>query len=68
MGDKFPEAQVLGIDLSPIQPEWIPENVRFVIDDCESEWANGSGWDFAHFRQMAGFLAHPDQVLEKTFA
>lgn len=67
MGDMFPKAQILGVDLSPIQPEWIPENVRFVIDDCESEWANGSGWDFAHFRQMVGFLLDPDRVIKTTF-
>lgn len=68
MGDKFPDAQVLGTDLSPIQPEWIPENVRFVIDDCEAEWVNGGDWDFAHFRQMAGLLTDVDTLIHKTFA
>jgi methylase of polypeptide subunit release factors len=26
MADKYPSAEVLGIDLSPLQPKWIPPN------------------------------------------
>lgn len=57
---------MLGIDLSPIQPEWLPENVRFMVDDCEAEWLNGSDWDYAHFRQMAGIVAQIDKVIHQT--
>ncbi|KAI5867812.1 S-adenosyl-L-methionine-dependent methyltransferase [Durotheca rogersii] len=38
MGDAYPSANVLGIDLSPIQPQWVPPNVRFMVDDAESPW------------------------------
>lgn len=38
MGEQNPSASVLGIDLSPIQPNWVPPNVRFVVDDAESVW------------------------------
>ncbi|MCJ1270533.1 hypothetical protein MMC22_010430 [Lobaria immixta] len=38
MGDLFPEAEVLGNDLSPIQPAMVPQNVRFEVDDVESRW------------------------------
>ncbi|KAM5345217.1 hypothetical protein ACJ41O_011079 [Fusarium nematophilum] len=27
MGDKYPSAEVLGLDLSPIQPVWVPPNI-----------------------------------------
>jgi len=27
-GDEFPDAQVIGTDISPIQPSWVPPNVR----------------------------------------
>lgn len=67
MGDKFPDAQVLGTDLSPIQPEWIPENVRFMIDDCEAAWANGGDWDFAHLRQIAGVITDPEALIKRTY-
>ena len=33
MGDLFPDAQVIGTDLSPIQPEEVPPNVEFYIED-----------------------------------
>lgn len=36
VGDQYPAANILGMDLSPIQPEWVPPNVQFVVDDVES--------------------------------
>jgi len=34
MGDRYPSADILGIDISPIQPCEVPLNVRFMIDDA----------------------------------
>ncbi|KAK7739027.1 hypothetical protein SLS53_005925 [Cytospora paraplurivora] len=51
MGDQFPSANVLGIDLSPIQPDWVPSNVHFVVDDAESEWLYPENhFDYVHSR------------------
>lgn len=51
MGDLFPSANVLGIDLSPIQPDWVPSNVHFVVDDAESEWLYPENhFDYIHSR------------------
>lgn len=51
MGDQFPSANVLGIDLSPIQPDWVPSNVHFVVDDAESEWLYPEDhFDYIHSR------------------
>ena len=33
MADEFPQAQVIGTDLSPIQPTIVPPNVRFYVED-----------------------------------
>ncbi len=33
--DEFPSAHVIGTDLSPIQPGWIPPNLQFEIDDLK---------------------------------
>jgi hypothetical protein len=33
--DEHPEAHVIGIDLSPIQPLSVPPNVTFEIDDLK---------------------------------
>lgn len=33
MGDRFPNAIVTATDLSPIQPEVVPTNVEFYVED-----------------------------------
>ena len=56
-GDKHPLYQITGIDQSPIQPNWIPPNVSFEIDDINKEWLTGSNTvDFIHVRSMAGSI------------
>ncbi|KAI8711954.1 PNP-UDP-1 domain-containing protein [Fusarium sp. LHS14.1] len=35
MADDNPRADVIGVDLSPIQPIWVPPNCSFIIDDVE---------------------------------
>jgi len=34
MGDRYPTSYVEGIDLSPIQPQSVPPNVRFYVQDA----------------------------------
>jgi hypothetical protein len=41
-----------GTDLSPIQPDQVPSNVRFVIDDAEEQWAFNQKFDYVHVRVM----------------
>lgn len=36
--DEFPDTEVIGTDVSPIQPTWVPANVKFEIDDVNREW------------------------------
>jgi len=49
--DRYPEASVLGTDLSPIQSCWVPPNVKFFVDDAESEWPNEPNFfDYIHTR------------------
>jgi 2-polyprenyl-3-methyl-5-hydroxy-6-metoxy-1,4-benzoquinol methylase len=38
MADKYPGAQVLGIDIAAVQPRWVPPNCLFEIEDAEDEW------------------------------
>jgi trans-aconitate methyltransferase len=59
MADRFPSAFIIGTDLSPIQPAWVPPNVQFYIDDAESEWAfaEGEKFDFIHGRALCGGIA-----------
>ncbi|GME36957.1 Methyltransferase domain-containing protein [Neofusicoccum parvum] len=51
--DENPSAQVIGTDLSAIQPEWVPPNVSFLVDDAEREWDfDGKKFDFIHARML----------------
>ncbi|KAI1338850.1 S-adenosyl-L-methionine-dependent methyltransferase [Xylariaceae sp. FL0016] len=56
MADQYPSAEVMGIDLSPIQPGWVPANCKFILDDIEDTWENGPDWDFTHLRNMIPIL------------
>ncbi len=67
MGDQYPSAEVLGLDLSPIQTPWVPPNVRFLVDDIEDDWLNGSDWDFAHFRTMANTIRNLEEDDRSSF-
>src|SRR5580692_8644625 len=35
---QYPSASVIGTDLSPIQPAFVPPNCRFEVDDAEDPW------------------------------
>ncbi|KAM5386615.1 hypothetical protein ACJZ2D_000578 [Fusarium nematophilum] len=38
VADEHPEAEVIGVNLIPIQPTFVPPNVSFFVDDIEAEW------------------------------
>ncbi|EXK79419.1 hypothetical protein FOQG_15981 [Fusarium oxysporum f. sp. raphani 54005] len=55
LADDNPGIDVIGIDIVPIQPHWIPPNVKFQIDDCEQEWTfKESSIDYIHARGLNG--------------
>ena len=55
-GDKYPSAQVLGNDISPVQPTDVPPNVNFELDDVERDWLYLSKFDFIHGRCLTGSI------------
>jgi SAM-dependent methyltransferase len=57
MADAFPSAQVIGTDLSPIQPSWVPPNCKFYVDDVEGLWTFSEKFDLIHGRTMCGSIA-----------
>ncbi|KAF4446728.1 hypothetical protein F53441_9661 [Fusarium austroafricanum] len=59
--DEFPAAEVLGTDLSPIQPQWTPPNCTFEVDDFESEWVFRQQFDFIHARELGGCISDTKQ-------
>ncbi|CAK7217365.1 hypothetical protein SCUCBS95973_003124 [Sporothrix curviconia] len=65
--EQHPEADVLGTDLSPIQPEYVPPNLRFEIDDVEDEWVYSVPFDFVHGRYILPSLKDPRATLQRIF-
>ncbi|RDW65126.1 hypothetical protein BP6252_10777 [Coleophoma cylindrospora] len=55
--DAFPSSQVTGTDLSPIQPSFIPPNLKFEIDDAQMDWTFApDSFDYVHMRCLMGSI------------
>ena len=70
IGDEYPGAQVIGIDIARIQPSAAPLNVYFVIDDAEREdgWTFGPDkFDLIHFRAMVGAFRDWNHIYKETY-
>ncbi|KAH8896810.1 S-adenosyl-L-methionine-dependent methyltransferase [Thozetella sp. PMI_491] len=66
VADQYPSAQVIGTDLSPIQSNWVPPNVQFLIDDFEDEWLNGDDFDLVHLRSIAPIAKDMPKLLRQS--
>ncbi|KAF5520791.1 putative methyltransferase tdiE [Colletotrichum aenigma] len=63
LADDHPEATVIGVDLSPIQPGYVSPNCSFEVDDVEKEWTWTTPFDFIFIRAMiASFKSWPDMI------
>ncbi|KAJ4302533.1 hypothetical protein N0V88_002682 [Collariella sp. IMI 366227] len=59
--------EVIGNDLSPIQPPWVPPNVRFEVDDIEAPWVADSPFDFIFCRYLACCIKDWPKLVNTTF-
>ena len=66
MADDYPEAFVVGTDLSPIQPGWVPPNCRFYVDDAEHPWTY-EPFDLIHGRSLCGCIADWPKFYSQCF-
>lgn len=59
--DQYPEAEIIGTDLSPVWENNVQPNLRFEVDDCCSEWAyppeTRERFDLIHMRCMYGCVS-----------
>ncbi|KAK1781461.1 S-adenosyl-L-methionine-dependent methyltransferase [Copromyces sp. CBS 386.78] len=68
MADKFPNCSVIGTDISPIQPSWLPPNLRFEIDDASKEWTyKDNSFDFVHIRWLSGCVKDWTAVYKEAY-
>jgi len=67
MGDQYPSANVSGVDLSPIQPSWVPPNVKFFVDDVESPWVQPENhFDYIHARHTVMAIKNWPKLMERA--
>ncbi|KAJ9157361.1 Phosphoethanolamine N-methyltransferase 3-like protein 1 [Pleurostoma richardsiae] len=66
--DEFPNAEVIGTDLSPIQPSWVPPNLKFELEDATAPWSFPDGtFDFVHVRYLFGAIADWDALYSEAY-
>ncbi|KAK4236146.1 Phosphoethanolamine N-methyltransferase 1 [Achaetomium macrosporum] len=65
--DAHPEAHVIGLDLSPVQPRFVPPNVAFYVDDLEEDWAFNEPFDFIYGRMLAGAMTDWPKFMQRAF-
>ena len=62
-----PETHIIALDLSPIQPTYVPENLHFEVDDVEEDWHFGRTFDYIHVRGMDGAIADWPRLLKQAY-
>lgn len=66
--DQYPSAEVVGNDLSPIQPPFIPPNLQFYVDDIEDEWGyEDTPLDYIHARFLVGAILDWPKLIHQAF-
>jgi hypothetical protein len=66
--DAHPQATIIGTDVSPIQPNFVPPNLKFEIDDAQMEWTwPNNHFDFVHLRCMMGSIDNWPLLYERAF-
>ncbi|KAM0083925.1 hypothetical protein ACKRZS_003870 [Fusarium odoratissimum] len=66
--DQYPNAEVIGTDLSPIQPDWVRPDVRFELEDATSNWTwSNDRFDFVHMRYLIGAIADWGALFKEAF-
>ncbi|KAE8396576.1 S-adenosyl-L-methionine-dependent methyltransferase [Aspergillus alliaceus] len=65
--DEYGSARVIGNDLSPIQPKWVPPNCQFEIDNFESDWVYKTPFDYIHARELSGCIGNIDKLFQQAF-
>ncbi|TEA19368.1 Secondary metabolism regulator LAE1 [Colletotrichum sidae] len=66
-GEDHPEAEVIGFDLSPSMPDFVPPNVKFEIDDLDEEWTWSKPFDYIHSRFMNASISDWHTYAKKAF-
>ncbi|KAF4903860.1 Secondary metabolism regulator LAE1, partial [Colletotrichum viniferum] len=68
VADELPAALVYGTDISAVQPEFVPPNCRFEIDDVQLDWLWGPNhFDVIHARCLYGGIDDWQHMYDQAF-
>ncbi|KAK2827791.1 hypothetical protein FQN49_007339 [Arthroderma sp. PD_2] len=69
MAEIFPDVEIIGTDLSPVQPGQVPDNVQFYVDDAsESDWLwPKNHFDYIRSSMMLGALDSYPSLISTAF-
>ncbi|KAK2779133.1 methyltransferase domain-containing protein, partial [Colletotrichum kahawae] len=65
--DEHPEAEVIGVDLSAVQPAFVPPNVWFEIDTIAEPWTFSKPFDYIHSRMMTGSIGNWKEYIQQCY-
>ncbi|PCD43169.1 hypothetical protein AU210_002271 [Fusarium oxysporum f. sp. radicis-cucumerinum] len=66
--DRYPSTEVIGTDLSPCQPQWVPPNLRFEIDDATQPWTwKEDYFSFIHIRYLFGSIKDWNSLFREAY-
>ncbi|KAF5654848.1 methyltransferase [Fusarium sp. NRRL 25303] len=66
--DEHPHVEVVGTEISPIQPTWMPSNLQLEIEDCNDTWTfQPDSFDFVHMRFMLGSITDWTATFRESF-
>ncbi|KAI5364222.1 Putative S-adenosyl-L-methionine-dependent methyltransferase [Septoria linicola] len=68
VAEALPDAEVTGLDLSPIQPAFVPPNCFFEIDDYNVDWLDHDKYDLIHARELLGSAPDWPAVYKQAFS
>ncbi|EQB56200.1 UMTA protein [Colletotrichum gloeosporioides Cg-14] len=68
MAEEFPNSEVIGTDISNIQPEWVPVNCFFQIHDAQLKWTFRQNYfDFIHARNLFGGINDWQRLYDQAY-
>ena len=68
LADKFPNAEIIGVDIAPTQPNFVPPNCIFEIDDVEEDWPyRPAHFDFVHGRDLMTAVRDWPRLIQQSY-
>ncbi|KAK3899987.1 S-adenosyl-L-methionine-dependent methyltransferase [Staphylotrichum tortipilum] len=68
IAEEFPDATIIGNDLSANQIPFAPPNVKFEVDDIEDPWVHPAPFDWIFSRYMAAGIHDWPKLVSNVFA